>query len=164
MRRLASVLAAAGAASALAAGIAGANTSHDGWPKINGELWINHHDVPSAHYGTHRNDELLSGHSSDRVFGGRGRDVLWGDFNPRHNNAWQHDLLDSGPGNDFIYASHGYNAIDGGTGHDVVHAHFGRGTIDCGPDRDILFISHHSRPHYKIRHCERISYRPAKAG
>lgn len=143
---------------------AAASTSHDGWPKIDGELWINHRDVQTVHRGSDRNDELLSGHSSDQVYGGRGRDVLWGDFNPQNNNTWQHDLLDSGPGADFVYASHGHNVIHAGPGRDIVHAHFGRGRIDCGGGRDTLFISHRSRPHYRVRRCERISFKPAKSG
>jgi hypothetical protein len=133
--------------------------SHKGWPKIDGELWINKDDVQSVHHGTARNDELLSGHSSDSVYGEGGRNVIWGDYKAQGNNTWQHDVLFGGPKRDFIYASHGHNAIDAGGGWDVVHAHFGRGRVDCGPGNDLLYLSHRSRPRYKISNCERITFR-----
>ena len=60
---------------------------------------------------------------------------------------------------DFIYASHGQNIIVAGNGNDTIHAHFGRGSIDCGAGRDTLFISHRSKPGYKITHCEQISFK-----
>jgi hypothetical protein len=142
-----------------------ANTSHKGWPKINGTLKINKTDVQNFTFnGTAKNDEILGGHNNDILGGGPGRDVLWGDYKPSGQGTAQHDLLDGGPGNDFIYASHGVNAILGGSGADVIHAHFGSGTIDCGPGHDILFISHKARKHYKVSNCETVSYKPASPG
>jgi hypothetical protein len=133
--------------------------SHKGWPKIDGELWINKDDVPSVHHGTARNDELLSGHSSDSVYGEGGRDVIWGDYKAQGNTTSQRDVLSGGAKRDFIYASHGHNTIDAGSGDDVVHAHFGRGSVDCGSGRDLLYLSHRSKPGYVIRSCERITFR-----
>ena len=155
---------AACAVTAAAGGVARANTSHDGWPKIDGVLMINKDDGNDTMTGTGRSDELLGGHGSDTIYGNDSADVLWGDYKPSGQGTAQHDTLDSGAGNDFIYASHGYNDIQGGTGADIIHSHFGRGKIDCGPGRDILFISHKARKGYKVSHCETISYKPAAKG
>jgi Ca2+-binding RTX toxin-like protein len=152
---------------AIAAGLAPAaiaNTSHQGWPKINGQLWINKTDQDTSHTGTAKNDELLGGHGDDVIAGTGGKDVLWGDYKPSGQGTSQHDMLDGGAGNDFIYASHGINDIQGGSGADIIHAHFGRGTIDCGTGHDILFISHKARSGYKVSNCETISYKPAPKG
>jgi Ca2+-binding RTX toxin-like protein len=143
---------------------ASAQTSHQGWPKIDGELWINKTDQSTGHHGGANNDELLGGHADDQLFGEGGKDVLWGDYKPSGQGTTQHDLLDGGPGNDFIYAGHGINDIRAGSGADIIHAHFGRGTIDCGAGHDILFISHKARTGYKVSRCETISYKPAAKG
>src|SRR3954466_15525875 len=103
--------------------------------------------------GTELNDELLGLHGNDRLSGGFGRDILWGDQLPVGNNTWQHDIMDGGPGNDWIYSSHGHNDIDGGAGNDHIWGHYGHGTIDCGPGWDVVHTKHHST--YKLRHCER---------
>ena len=86
-------------------------------------------------------------------------DVLWGDYKPSGQPTGQHDRLYGGPGRDFIYASHGRNVIDAGPGDDYVKAHFGRGVVDCGSGRDVVYVSHRGRRNWKIRNCERISYR-----
>jgi Ca2+-binding RTX toxin-like protein len=140
------------------AAAAPASTSHDGWPTRNGELKIApNSDTTFA--GTARNDELLGGHGSDTLHGRAGDDVLWGDKNPGGQPTSQSDRIEGNAGHDFLYASHGRNVIDGGPGPDVVHAHFGHGTIDCGSGKDILFVSHRSKRGYKIRHCEKISFK-----
>jgi Ca2+-binding RTX toxin-like protein len=136
-----------------------AQTSHAGWPHIDGKRTINKDDGNDVLTGTAKSDELLGGHDSDTLLG-RGRaDVLWGDYKPSGQGTAQFDRLFGGDGADFIYASHGRNAIAAGPGNDTIHAHFGRGSIDCGSGRDTLFISHRSKPGYKIRHCERISFK-----
>jgi Ca2+-binding RTX toxin-like protein len=142
-----------------AAGAALGQTSHDGWPQRTGVLRINKDDGNDVTRGTRRNDELLGGHGSDTIFGRGGSDVIWGDYKPSGQTTTQVDHLYGGSGNEFIYASHGRNVISAGAGNDTVHAHFGRGSVDCGRGRDILFISHRSRPGYRVRHCERISYK-----
>jgi hypothetical protein len=141
-----------------------ADTSHKGWPKFQTPLWINKTDRSVEHHGSPKNDEILGGHADDSLYGEGGKDVLWGDYKPSGQGTSQHDLLDGGPGNDFIYASHGYNDIRGGSGADIIHSHFGRGKIDCGPGHDILFISHKARKVYKVSNCETISYKPADKG
>lgn len=147
------------AAGLAVAGIATANTSHAGWPEINGVLKMHKQDQTGHMRGTSRNDELLGGHGSDTIWGRDGHDVIWGDYKPSGQNETQVDHLYGGAGNEFIYASHGRNVISAGAGNDTVHAHFGRGVIDCGSGRDIAFVSHRGRKGYKIRHCERISYK-----
>jgi hypothetical protein len=145
--------------------------SHAGWP-TNNCRWREHPPgegcgVYRSHNrnqdglirGTGRSDELLGGHGSDVVRGGPAGDVIWGDFRPCCQPAGQSDDLRGGDGNDFVYASHGRNEIDAGAGNDVVHAHFGEGgSVDCGSGYDVLFFSHMTKPRYRARDCERISF------
>jgi hypothetical protein len=187
--------------------VAVANTSHEGWPTIDGVLLMNKTDSTrpldarpgqDPFGGTDRSyscdaihrrgacqsrfvphfdaaarppqyglvmssqpghNELLGGHGSDSIYAGPWGDVIWGDFKPSGQPANQVDHLYGGAGNDFVYAGHGYNAIDAGAGNDVIHAHFGRGTIDCGPGNDVLYISRAAKRGYKLRGCERTSYK-----
>jgi hypothetical protein len=159
MSRLLPLLTLVLAATAVLAGIATAKTSHAGWPNIDGVLKMHKQDESKHMQGTGRNDELLGGHGSDTISGGDGHDVIWGDYKPSGQNETQVDTLNGDAGNEFIYASHGRNVIRAGGGNDTIHAHFGRGIIDCGAGRDIAFVSHKGRKGYKIRHCERISYK-----
>ena len=184
---------------ALPAGAASANTSHEGWPRIDGMLLMNKTDAPrpldarpghDPFAGTdpryscdaiHKrgscqrrlvrtragvvvtsrsgHNELLGGHGNDALYAGPWGDVLWADYKPSGQPTTQVDRVFGGPGRDFIYASHGTNAIAAGGGDDWVKAHFGRGTIDCGGGRDLLFISRRAQRHYTIRGCERISHK-----
>lgn len=196
MRRPAAVLLAC--LSLFAAAPAAANTSHDGWPQIDGMLLMNKDDssrpldarpgndpfggqdgqysCDSVHLiGDCQNrlvegddgylvtsraghNELLGGHGSDTIHAGPWGDVIWGDYKPSGQPATQRDHLYGGPGNDHIYASHGWNTIMAGAGDDWIKAHFGRGIIDCGPGRDVLYISRRAQRRYTIRHCETISH------
>ena len=104
-------------------------------------------------------NELLGGHGSDTIYAGPWGDVLWADYKPSHQPTSQSDTIIGGPGRDFIYSSHGTNAIAAGAGSDWIKAHFGRGTIDCGPGNDLLFISRKAQRNFKITGCERISHR-----
>jgi Ca2+-binding RTX toxin-like protein len=104
-------------------------------------------------------NELLGGHGNDTIHAGPAGDVIWGDYKPSDQPSNQVDYLFGGPGNDFIYASHGVNHIRTGVGEDVVHAHFGSGTIDCGSIHAIVYISHASRAKYRLTGCTHISYR-----
>jgi len=103
--------------------------------------------------------ELLGGHGSDTVHAGPWGDVIWGDYKPSDQPTTQRDHLYGGAGRDFIYASHGWNAIKAGAGNDWIKAHWGRGTIDCGRGNDLLYISRRARRHYELRGCERISHK-----
>jgi hypothetical protein len=141
------------------AGIASANTSHEGWPRINGVLKMHKQDQSGAIHGTSRSDELLGGHGNDTIYGRTASDVLWGDYKPGGQPTSQVDHLYGGPGRDFIYASHGVNVIRAGAGNDYVKAHFGRGSIDCGSGYDVVYVSHRGRKGWKIRNCETISHK-----
>jgi Ca2+-binding RTX toxin-like protein len=104
-------------------------------------------------------NELLGGHGNDTIHAGPTGDVLWGDYKPSGQPTAQRDTLIGGAGKDFIYAGHGTNTIEAHGSRDYIKAHFGRGSIDCGPGSDLLYISHKARSHYKIRNCEKISYK-----
>ena len=200
MRRLLLILVAASLVPmGMATGVAGANTSHDGWPRITGVLLMNKTDsarpldarpghdpfagtdpgyscdavhkrgrcqrrfvrsggavVMTSRAG---HNELLGGHGSDTIYAGPWGDVLWGDYKPSGQNGTQRDTLVGSSGNDFIYSSHGVNAIVGGGGNDWIKAHFGSGSIDCGGGRDTLFISRRAQRHFTIRGCEAISHK-----
>lgn len=159
MRRPLTVVLSALAALLAFAALAPANTSHEGWPKINGVLKMHKHDQSSAIRGTAKSDELLGGHGNDTLYGRGAADVLWGDYKPGGQPTSQFDHIYGADGNDFIYASHGRNTIEAGAGKDTIHAHFGHGSIDCGPGIDTLYISRKARKVYKIKRCETISYK-----
>jgi Ca2+-binding RTX toxin-like protein len=195
--------------------VAVANTSHEGWPAIDGVLLMNKTDssrpldarpgqdpfggtdrryscdaihlrgachrrfvpnfeavdvrpqpgsVTPAQFGLVMSsqpghNELLGGHGSDTIHAGPWGDVIWGDYKPSGQPTSQVDHLYGGAGNDFIYASHGYNVIEAGAGNDEIKTHFGRGTVDCGPGSDVLYISRRASRGYKVRGCERISHK-----
>jgi Ca2+-binding RTX toxin-like protein len=133
----------------------GNKVSHIGWPAVTGILWMAQADTQGqSDSGTELNDELLGLHGNDVISGGFGKDILWGDQLPTDNNEWQHDVMDGGPGNDWIYSSHGHNDIKGGAGNDHIWGHFGHGTIDCGSGWDVVHVKHD--PTYRLRNCERI--------
>lgn len=134
----------------------GEKVSHKGWPAIFGVFWqVTAFSAGREFTGTRLNDELLGHHGSDTIRGGAGHDVIWGDWDPQNNNTRQRDVLDGGPGNDWIYSSHGHNTIRGGAGNDYIWAYYGRGTIDCGPgDNDTARVRLVND--YKIKNCERI--------
>jgi len=132
----------------------GNKVSHIGWPAVTGILWIVRESTNGQRdLGTEFNDELLGSHGGDVISGGPGNDILWGDQLPVGNNTWQHDYIDGGSGNDWIYSSHGHNDIKGGAGNDRIWGHYGHGTIDCGSGYDVVHTKRHST--YKLRHCER---------
>ncbi len=133
--------------------------SHEHWPSIHGRIVKANGARSATFHGTARSDELLGHHGSDRL-AGRGRpDVLWGDWEGGNQPATQNDRISGGPGNDFIYGSHGRNRIYGGNGNDAISAHYGRGLIDCGPGRDIYHVAKSRKRGYRFRHCERVDYR-----
>jgi hypothetical protein len=135
----------------------GHKVSHIGWPAVTGILWIIDPDGDGqgkTDNGTDLNDELLGLHGNDTLRGGPGKDILWGDQLPVGNNTWQHDVMDGGAGNDWIYSSHGHNDIQGGAGNDHIWGHFGHGTIDCGSGWDVVHVKRH--PTYRLRNCERV--------
>src|SRR3954447_5388199 len=137
-----------------------ANTSHAGWPVIDGDLKMHKSDQSGALRATKRDkhNELLGGHGDDKLYAGKVGDVLWGDYKPGGQPTSQTDRIYGGAGKDFIYTSHGANFIHAGGGADQIHAHFGHGEIWCGSGNVTLFLSHKSRKVYKLHSCEKISY------
>lgn len=103
-------------------------------------------------------NELLGGNGSDTIHAGPRGDVIWGDYKPSGQPASQVDHLYGGPGNDFIYASHGTSYIYTGGGRDVVHAHFGRGEIRCQSPSVIVHVSHRSRRGYRMFGCRHVRF------
>jgi hypothetical protein len=98
-------------------------------------------------------NELLGAHGDDTIHAGPYGDVIWGDYKPSGQPRRQVDHLYGGPGNDFIYASHGTNYISTGGGVDVVHAHFGGGRIACQSGTVTVYLSHASARRYRLRGC-----------
>jgi hypothetical protein len=134
--------------------------SHKDWPKIDGKVVIHKHDQQRPMRGLrHRHNELLGGHGDDTITAGDVGDVMWGDYKPSGQPTTQRDVLTGGPGKDHIYASHGTNMIVTNGGADRVHAHFGRGTITCTTKQPLVYLSHRSKPRYKLRGCTRITFR-----
>jgi Ca2+-binding RTX toxin-like protein len=123
---------------------------------VTGILWkvLDSRDRSKA--GGPDNDELLGHHGSERLEGLGGRDILWGDWDPRNNNGRQRDVLIGGEGDDFIYPSHGVTTVRGGPGRDYVWAYYGRGVIDCGPGRDRARVRLETR--FRVRNCEVIGH------
>ena len=76
-------------------------------------------------------NELLGGHGNDTIYAGPAGDVIWGDFKPCCQPTSQVDSLYGGPGDDFIYASHGRNFIYTGGGTTSSTRTSGGGEIHC---------------------------------
>jgi hypothetical protein len=135
----------------------GDKVSHKGWPAVTGVLMIAD-DHGRRLVGGKANDELLGANGSDHINGGRGKDIIWGDEWPvPRNGTTQHDTMNGGPGNDWIYTSHGTNTINAGAGNDVIYAYYGKGTINCGRGNDIVFARRlRANIHFTMKGCERI--------
>lgn len=157
---LAGLAAAALGTAATAAAPAQKKASHKEWPKIDGKLIIHKHDEETPLRGVRtKHNELLGGHGDDTITAGDVGDVMWGDYKPSGQPATQRDVMTGGPGKDHIYASHGTNTIVTNGGADRVHAHFGRGSITCTTKRPLVYLSHRSKPRYRLRGCTRITFR-----
>ena len=127
--------------------------SHRRWPAITGVFLTFPASGGGRLAGAERADELLGHHGSDRISGGGGRDVIWGDWDPAGNATQQRDRLSGGAGSDLIYTSHGRNTVRGGTGDDFIWASHGHGTIDCGPGIDTVRLRSRGSQ-YRLRRCE----------
>ncbi len=156
--------------SLVAAAVAGAThtsggcttcASHKYWPMIDG-ITRRAEGGSVTYVGTERSDELLGHHGSDTLKGRGSSDVLWGDWDGAGQPASQRDRISGGPGDDFIYGSHGHNRITGGSGNDAISVHYGRGYVNCGPGNDIYHVARSRRKRYRFRNCEKVDYRPEK--
>ena len=153
-------VAAAALFTAWAAAAPAQKANHKEWPKIDGKLVIHKHDEETPLRGLrNKHNELLGGHGNDTITAGDAGDVMWGDYKPSGQPATQRDVITGGPGKDHIYASHGTNTIVTNGGADRVHAHFGRGSITCTTKQPLIFLSHRSKPRYKLHGCTRITFR-----
>jgi Ca2+-binding RTX toxin-like protein len=135
----------------------GEKVPHTGWPRVTGVLAKVLDSSGRKLIGGPDNDELLGHHGSDTISGAAGKDVLWGDWDPSNNNTRQRDVLRGGPGDDFIYPSHGTTRVDAGAGNDFIWAFYGKGTINCGAGTaDVARIRENGA--FKTRNCERIQH------
>lgn len=105
--------------------------SHEGWPEIG-----HHEGHPNNESGVmrglkHVHNMLLGGDGNDTIWAGEEGDVIWGDSHPGNQPSSQHDYLHGGPGEDWLYASHGFNEIWTGAGNDHVALVYGYGTVHC---------------------------------
>lgn len=136
-------------------GLAMAMADHTGWPRIG-----HHKGHPNNESGTMRgwkgvHNELLGGASSDTIYAGNMGDVIWGDSHEGDQPTGQVDRLHGGPGEDWLYASHGYNHIWTGAGKDHVALVYGHGIVDCdGPGRKTFVMRYlpRNRP-WKLVGC-----------
>lgn len=126
------------------------------WPAVSGFFWQVHDRGDRTKVGGPKNDELLGHHGDERLSGGAGADIIWGDWDPKANTTRQRDTLIGGSGNDWLYPSHGRTVVKGGPGRDYVWAYYGRGTIDCGPGRDTVRVRTNGA--FKLRHCEKVRH------
>jgi hypothetical protein len=141
-------------------GAAGKVPHNDGagrsWPAISGILWQVVGTGDHAQDGGPANDELLGHHGGDRLSGGGGHDIVWGDWDPTGNTTRQRDRLYGGAGNDWLYPSHGRSLVFGGPGSDYVWAFYGKGRIDCGSGVDTVRIRTNGA--FRTKNCERIRH------
>jgi hypothetical protein len=135
----------------------GEKVPHNGWPRVTGALAKVLDSGGHTLIGGPANDELLAHHGSDKVVGGDGHDILWGDWDPNANNTRQRDVLTGGPGNDWIYPSHGTTTVDAGPGRDYVWAFYGKGTIDCGAGTNDTARVRLNGP-WKLKNCENVRH------
>lgn len=160
MRRRAALVAGVTLGGGACGGLAAANTSHAGWPTIDGKLIVHRNDEATPTRGTRtKHNELLGGHGDDTIAAGDAGDVLWGDHKPSGQPETQTDTIEGGAGKDFIYASHGRNVISSGGGRDQIHAHFGRGSITCTSSKPMVFLSHRSQRRYRLHGCPHVSFK-----
>ena len=110
-------------------------------------------------------DELLGGHGSDTIWAGPMGDVIWGDYKPSGQPDTQFDRLHGGPGDDYIYASHGFNHIWTGAGNDHIQLVYGHGIVDCN-GKGVKTLTMRKLPqnrHWKLIGCDHTTIVPYAA-
>lgn len=163
--RLATPALAAGVTTLLLAATALGMANHEGWPQT-----THHEGHPNNESGTMRgidgqHNMLLGGNGNDTIWAGDEGDVIWGDSHPSGQPESQRDYLHGGAGEDWLYASHGYNEIWTGAGNDHVALVYGFGTVYCdGPGLKTLVMRFlPENRHYKLVDCKHIVIDPYRA-
>jgi hypothetical protein len=155
----------AGASSVSRASVAEAN--HEGWPRDEclkmdkGPTGLNHTIVGLRNV----HNWLLGGYGNDTIYGGNAGDVIWGDYHPEGQSESERDHLHGGAGEDWIYASHGYNEIWTGAGNDHLALVYGHGVIHCnGPGLKTFVMRYlpQNRP-WKLVGCSHKAIDPYRA-
>ncbi len=165
MRRPLGILCATGVCLLVGSGIALGMANHEGWPPIG-----HHQGHPGNESGVMRGADgvhnmLLGGDGNDTIWAGDSGDVIWGDSHPGGQPSTQKDFLHGGPGEDWLYASHGYNLIWTGAGDDHVALVYGYGTVYCnGPGLKTLVMRFlPANRHYRLVGCTRKVIDPYRA-
>jgi RTX calcium-binding nonapeptide repeat (4 copies) len=101
-------------------------------------------------------NELLGGHGSDTIWAGPMGDVIWGDYKPSGQPETQLDRLHGGPGDDYIYAGHGFNHIWTSAGNDHLQLVYGHGIVDCNGSglKTLVMRKLASNRHWKLVGCK----------
>jgi hypothetical protein len=131
---------------------------HTGWPAAGHHQGHPHNESGVMRGWRNVHNELLGGNGNDTIWAGGRGDVIWGDSHPYGQPIRQVDRLHGGPGNDWLYSSHGYNHIWTGAGYDHVALVYGHGVVDCnGPGLKVLVMRYlpRNRP-WKLVGCRRI--------
>jgi hypothetical protein len=115
--------------------------SHEGWPNTTRHVGHPNNESGVMRGLDGRHNLLLGGDGDDTIWAGDEGDVIWGDSHPGGQPPTQNDLLHGGPGADWLYSSHGHNAIWTGAGNDHVALVYGYGTVYCdGPGLKTLVV------------------------
>jgi len=89
-------------------------------------------------YGAAGADEIGGGTGDDTLSSGGGNDTLYGGGGDGADTGIN-DVITSGDGDDFIYASGGNDNVDGGSGNDVIFSGGGNDTVLGGAGADDIF-------------------------
>jgi hypothetical protein len=151
-----------------------AKASHAGWPvcmryghyECAGKSFRNTSNSNATFHGDpNEPNELLGGNGDDTLYAGNAGDVIWGDYEPSGQPESQRDFLHGGAGNDFIYASHGYNEIWTGAGNDQIALVYGHGTVYCNGSGLKTFVMRYlpANRHYTLVGCDHKKILPYRA-
>ncbi|HEU0250572.1 MAG TPA: hypothetical protein VFR48_07605 [Solirubrobacteraceae bacterium] len=145
-------------------GLALGMADHTGWPRIGHHKGHPRNESGTMHGWKHVHNMLLGGAGNDTIYAGEMGDVIWGDSHAVGNPSNQRDELHGGPGEDWLYSSHGYNHIWTGAGNDHVALVYGHGIVDCnGPGLKTLVVRYlpQNRPWTLVgcKHVRIVRYR-----
>ena len=166
--RLVRLVGAALCACSLALGFAAVSrgmASHAGWPHTTHHVGHPNNESGVMRGLDARHNLLLGGDGNDTIWAGDEGDVIWGDSHPDGQPESQRDFLHGGPGADWLYSSHGYNAIWTGAGNDHVALVYGFGTVHCdGPGLKTMVMRFlPANRHFKLVGCAHMAIQPYRA-